>query len=111
MVGVSNALPTQGSPPERRHRLIRLITVAEKISNENFLLRECDGGGGAVTVWLSAAEGVRTIKRCRHSPRLSHHPDASVSRVDRFITAVEPGNGYEPGRADSREDGEIAGGE
>lgn len=31
---------------------------------------------------LSAAGGVRTIKGRRHSPHLSHHPDASVSRVD-----------------------------
>lgn len=27
-----------------------VILLPEKISNENFLLRECDGGGGAVTV-------------------------------------------------------------
>lgn len=37
--------------------------------------------------------------------------DYDVYLTDRFITAVEAGNGYEPGRADSREDGGSTGGE
>lgn len=37
--------------------------------------------------------------------------DYDVSLTDRFITAAQPGNGYEPVRADSREDGGGAGGE